>query len=359
MKKRFTKILFAIILIVGVVLSGCKKEKSDNPVSSVDYTNGVFIVNEGPFTNGSGTITFLNRDGSGIRQAIYQQANQFQQLGNVVQSMNIVGDKAYVVINNSNKIEVVSKKSFQWLETIDNINQPRYLLSADSVKAFVSCFDDVVRVVNLVNYHIETEIPVGTGPEEMIIAGNHIWVLNRGGISIDSTISVIDIDTKQVVETLNVYPQPSGIQKDKNGNIWVMCTGRNSWHPGGESSAHLVCFDPGDYSVIKDLDFGFPVDQNHPLKLKIDSAKTTLFYIYTGGIYSQNINSDTLTSNPFISYSSAIYSLGLDPVDDVIYFSDALDYNQNGWIYRFDATTGTAIDSFQAGISPGEFYFSK
>ncbi len=52
------------------------------------------------------------------------------------------------------------------------------------------------------------------------------------------------------------------------------------------------------------------------------------------------------------------YSLAIDPANSVIYAGDALDYQQNGLVYRF-YPYGELIDSFQVGINPGAFCFKR
>jgi hypothetical protein len=52
-------------------------------------------------------------------------------------------------------------------------------------------------------------------------------------------------------------------------------------------------------------------------------------------------------------YSLEVYAPGSE-----LYISDAIDYNQNGYVYRF-TPQGTVIDSLRAGIIPGYFCFTK
>lgn len=349
------KIILAFMTIL--VFVSCTKETDDPPSSTTNYSNGVFIINEGAFMTGTGTITYMERNGSGVQQELYQNTNQLVPLGNIAQSMNVINGKGFIAVNNANKVEVVNLNSFQSTGTIEGLNQPRYIIQAKNVKAYISCWDNTISIIDVESYVHLGQIAVGTGPEKMIKTGEQVWVLNQGGLSVDSTISVIDVNTDQIIQTIPIAPQPTGIQKDKNGNIWVLCTGRNSWHTGAESTGHLICIDPNDYSTIKDLEFA-GADQ-HPQKLAINASQDVLFYNHSGGIYKFEILSDSLETVPFVEYSAPLYGLGLDPSDDVIYSSDALDYTQSGWVYRYNASTGAMIDSLQAGIVPGEFYFSN
>ena len=346
-----------LLLIIPFLFLSCEKEeekKDDSP--SNNFSNGVFIVNEGLFNTGTGTISFLEREGSAVQDKIYQQANNSIPIGNIVQSMNIINEQAFILVNNSDKVEIVNSTDFKRLKTIENIPYPAYIIQVDSNKAYISSWDSKLVVISLDDFEIVDEISTGTGPTKMLKVENNVWVLNQGGFGIDSTISVIDASNDQLIQTLQVYPRPTGIQRDKNGNIWIMCSGRGFWQ-GGDSEGHLVCVDPDNFSIIKNLEF--PVKTQHPEKLVINTTSDILYYIYPNGIYKFEISSTELETEAFIPFAGTFYGLAYDMIDDVIYSSDPLDYVQNGLVYRFNANSGEMINSFNAGVIPGEFYVTE
>ncbi len=251
---------------------------------------------------------------------------------------------------------IVDTKTFKKFGTIENLPSPRYIIKADDENAFVSCIDDnSVKIINLNGFEILGSIPVN-GPEKMMkVNNNQIWVLSQGGFSVDSSLTVIDIASKSIVQTIQVYPQPSGIQQDKNGNIWVMCSGRNAWHPGGNSEGHLLCIHPNDYTILKDITF--PSAENHPEELAINMTKEILYYRYPGGICKIGIDATEPETDPFIARANGFYTLAYDEMDNTLYGTDPLDYVQNGWVFRYNAEIGAVIDSIETGIIPGEIYF--
>jgi hypothetical protein len=348
---------FVLALILAFTIMSCNKDDQEpNPTPAPDsgYINGYYIVNEGPFMTGTGTIDFVTRTGKKY-QNIYLTSNDGQVLGNLVQSVAIIGNQTYIVVNYANKIEVVDTKTFKKTGTIENLPSPRYIIDADGNNAFISCIDDnSVKIVSLAGFEIIGSIPV-TGPEKMMkVNNNQIWVLSQGGFSVDSSLTVIDIASKSIVQTIQVYPQPSGIQQDINGNIWVMCTGRNAYHPGGNSEGHLVCINPTDYSILKDI--AFPTIENHPEELAINGTKEILYYRYPGGIYKIGIDATEPETTPLIPRTNGFYTLAYDETDNIVYGTDPLDYVQNGWVYRYNTNNGAVIDSIEAGIIPGEIY---
>ena len=69
---------------------------------------GVFILNEGNFKSGNGSLSFFSYDSSKLYNNTFLSINQ-RPLGDVPYSMNIGGSRAYIVVNNSGKIEVVDR----------------------------------------------------------------------------------------------------------------------------------------------------------------------------------------------------------------------------------------------------------
>jgi hypothetical protein len=72
-----------------------------------------------------------------------------------------------------------------------------------------------------------------------------------------------------------------------------------------------------------------------------------------------SINDHLLPATPLIFKKNRLfYSMDINAPKSELYISDAIDYNQNGYIYRF-TSNGSVIDSLRAGIIPGYFCFTK
>ncbi len=336
-------------------LNACQKDDTDK--TSDKYSDGIFIVNEGVFTTGTGTISFINRTADSVSHDIFNSVNG-RPLGNVVQSMTIYNGKAYIVVNNASKVEVVDAATFKLEATISGLVSPRYFLAINSSKAYVTDWAGNVAVVDLDANVISKTITVNSGPEQMLMSGSQVYVLNSGGWNTDSTISVINSSTDQVAETIRIRHRPTGIVADKYGKIWVMCSGRgfNGWPQNNDSEGHLLRIDPLTNQV--EYDYSFVSTSMHPDKLVINKTGDRLYFLFDGGIYSFSINDSNAVPVRFLSRTN-LYSLGYDKADDYLYVSDPLDYQQDGWIYRYNASGGNMVDSIQAGIIPGNFCFGE
>ncbi len=89
--------------------------------------------------------------------------------------------------------------------------------------------------------------------------------------------------------------------------------------------------------------------------MSINNSGNTLFYLLGGSVFSQSVNSMTPSTTPIIS--GFFYGLGIDPVENLIYASDAGDFASDGQVMRFNSD-GTLIDTFQVGVIPGDFFFN-
>jgi len=68
-------------------------------------------------------------------------------------------------------------------------------------------------------------------------------------------------------------------------------------------------------------------------------------------------NQATTDNTPFIVLDDRpYYGLAVDPVTSHIYIADAMDYVQQGKVFRF-TPRGDPVDTLTTGINPGFFCF--
>ena len=100
---------------------------SDPIVENSPSIEKVYIVNEGGFGIGNGSVSYYDVMADTVYNNIYQTANGVP-LGDVVQSVFVHGDTTYICVNNSNKVEVVKTSTFESIAQIEVAN-PRYAVA--------------------------------------------------------------------------------------------------------------------------------------------------------------------------------------------------------------------------------------
>ena len=334
-----------------LIIIGCGDDEPVTPTSS--YESGVFIVNEGPFQSGTGTISFFNKNTDSVTHHIFETANS-RPLGNIVQSMSIHNDKGYIVVNNANKIEVVDLFDFQSTATINGLELPRYFLGITENKAYVSQWGlgsmGSVKVLDLTTNTITKTIAAGTGAEKMLLVGNEVYVLNKGGFGADSTITVINTTTDEVSQTITVGHKPNSIQQF-GAELLVLCEGILNWMEPTNSTAGTVW---KINNGTPTLAYTFDSTASHPMHLF--KANNMYHCVYNSQVRTLDTSNlpYTLTATPFINIG--FYSITTDPVSGVIYGADAGDFQSDGTVFRYQSD-GTLMDSFQGGVIPNGFEF--
>ena len=351
MKKILRKI--GIFFLAITVLSSCKKDNIDDIYVAGNYEDGYFVTNEGNFGTGNGSISFVDANGA-VENDVFASINSFA-LGDVVQSMNIIGSRAYILVNGSSKIEVASVDSMYSVASIDAVS-PRYMAKVSGNKAYVTDWGiNGVQVIDLVTNTISSTIACGKGPEGITIANGFAYVCNIGGWGLDNTVSVINTNTDAVETTLTVGDKPNSVVVDANGAVWVLTGGFTEydadWNVVSETAGNLVKIVGNTIEATYAFALG-----NHPQNLVIDDAGTTLYYSdgsWSKAVYAFDVNDTVLPTTALINRS--FYALGFN--DGCIYGTDAVDFTQSGWSYKY-TTEGAIIDSVQVGIIPGGYCFN-
>ena len=343
------KSTFGLMTLALTLLLGGSCDDKDDPVVCTTLPDPservVFITNEGNFQFGNSSLSRYDIAEGTVFNRIFESVNG-QPLGDVLQSMKIFEDRMYLVVNNSSKIEVVDLQSTASLGTITGFNSPRYILPLSSEKAYVSeLFSGQMSIVNLNQMQITGTISIPGWTEEMLLVENEVWVTNVNR----DYIYIIDPTSDQVTDSILVGRGSESLVRDQNGKVWVLCQGSAT----DVISGKLNRINPTNHQVELALDFA---SGENPLNLRINGNGDRLYYI-NSGIHTLGISENALPASPFIAANNSIfYGLGIDPEDETIYVADAIDYVQEGVVFRYNAS-GSLIDQFDVEVIPSEFYF--
>jgi len=337
---------FLILILFPTLIISCKKSE-ETPNGSFLTGDGVFIINEGNFMGGNGSLSFYSYDSSKIYNDLFSDING-RPLGDVPNSMEIYGERAYVVVNNSGKIEVINKFTLESVATIAGLISPRNIGFVSSSKAYVtSIYSDSMIILDLNDNSVSGYINLRRSSESLIIEGDKAFAANWVG---GNEVMVINTSIDEVIDSIEVGIEPESMAIDHNNMLWVLCNG--GW--ARENFAELDGINTTTFEIERHI--LFPDKQASPGCLRIDGSGETLYYL-ENGVRKMSITATELPSEPYISASGHyFYKLAINPANGDIFVTDAVDFQQDGYLLSFN-TDGTLVSSQSADIIPGSMCF--
>lgn len=315
---------------------------------------GLFITNEGMFQYGNATLSYYDPETKSVENEVFYRANAMK-LGDVAQSMTIRDGVGWIVVNNSHVIFAIDINTFKEVGRITNLASPRYIHFVSDEKAYVTqIWDNRIFIVNPKRYEITGYIECPNmamesgSTEQMVQYGKYVFV---NCWSYQNRILKIDTETDRVVDELVVGIQPTSLVMDKNYKLWTITDGGYEGSPYGYEAPSLYRIDAAKFEIEKQFRFK-PGDS--PSEVQINGEGDKLFWI-NNDIWSMDVEADRVPVRPFLKYrDTKYYGLTVNPRNGDVYVADAIDYQQQGVIYRYTAD-GEPVDEFYVGVTPGAF----
>ncbi len=336
-----------------------------NPSSVV---KGVYLLNEGNFNANKATLDYVDYTTGLYRKNIYNQVNPevTKGLGDVGNDMAVYGSKLYVVVNNSNKVEILNAKTGKRITQIDLLNC-RYITFQQN-KAYVSAYlsaignanapNGIIAEIDTASLQIERRVTVGRQPEEMAIINNNLYVANSGGYSppnYERTVSVVDLASFTETRRIDVAINLNQIKADRYGDLYITSRGDYLSIP---PKLYVVNAQSGQIKKVIDIPARtIALDDDQLYIISTNNGNTQQKYTYQ----ILNVNTETLLGQPFITDGTdqtitQPYGLAINPVTKEVLLTDARDYVTPGTLYCFD-TNGKKKWQVTTGDVPAHFAF--
>ena len=344
---------------------------------------GMYLLNEGNMGSNKATLDYLELSGNDetvhYYRNIYSERNPstVMMLGDVGNDIQIYGERLWMVINCSNKVEVAHASDAVRIGKV-NIPNCRYVTFKDGF-AYVSSYvgtqyggsdsplGSVFKVDTLTLEKVDS-CAVGYQPEEMAVIGNKLYVANSGGYQgmtgqgYESTVSVIDLATMRETDKIEVAPNLHHVKADHYGQLWVTARGNYNdetstiWWLQPNADGKMVV---GGYldQPVSDLcivgdSLYFYGSQWSEIML---TNKVTYGII---NVRTHQMVSNSLSDAPEISKIRMPYGIIVNPLHRDFYLMDAKNYVSSGELLHF-LPDGTFDWKVSTGDIPAHATFLK
>ena len=377
----------AYYILTLLLLSACRQDVMIVPMEKSDPGGktqkgdivGMYLLNEGNMGSNKSTLDYLDLSDTVVHyyRNIYSERNPstVMSLGDVGNDCQIYGQRLWLVINCSNKVEVARADDAVRIGKVD-IPNCRYVTFKDQY-AYVSSYVGTVYAssdsplgsvykVDTLSLQKVDSCSVGYQPEEMAIIGNSLYVANSGGYQgmtgqgYESTVSVIDLASMQEVDKIEVAPNLHHLKADRYNQLWVTARGNYM-----DETSSIWWLEPDTNGNMK---VGGHIDQPvSDLCIVGDSlyfygsqwSEVTMTNTVTYGIINvktHQVVSTSLSAAPEISNIRMPYGIIVNPVHRDFYLMDAKNYVSSGELLHF-LSDGTFDWKVKTGDIPAHAAF--
>ncbi len=333
-----------IAILSVIYFISCKPTKEK--LSALPILNGTgnhaIVSCEGIFPRGNAGISVIDQGTAQVWEDVFFQANN-RRIGDVLQSITLRNGKAYCVVNNSSKIEVIDLNTWNTVQSVQKLGTPRYLHFTGNGQAWLT--DIFSRQILILDEHtlaIIKRIPFPHWSEQMVQFGDSLY-FNSPDVPYLFRASV----SRQQIEDSMLLPGPSGALLKTGSTFWAAFENAANGNPGllhfsGNRLLHTVTT---NYSAGLSTRMASNVDED------------TLYFL-SQHLYRISATNPPLQAEPVkLGTEKNYYALGLDQKTKRIWLGDAIDFQQRGQIEVYENASLLPKNTFKVGLIPGHIYF--
>lgn len=379
MRAKLHILTIIIAAVVAMALTSCREDDvifipEEVQVSNPEFSEvgGFYLLNEGNMGSNKCTLDYYDFSTGVYTRNIYGNANPNvpKELGDVGNDLKVYGNRLYAVINCSNKVEVMDKSTAKRIGQVD-IPNCRYIAFHKGY-AYVTSYAGPVVIdpdyeqlgyvakVDTASLQVVAQCLVGYQPDDIEIVEDKIYVANSGGYRVpnyERTVSVIDIETFKVEETIDVDINLSRLVADKHGGLWIATRGD---YYQVESS--LYCYDVRKRRIVKHLDVpvsNMCIEGDSIYVVSSAWSNVTMSNRVTFAVIDvvkQEAVSDNFITDGTEAEIKAPYGVSVNPINRDIYLTDARNMVNPGYLHCYDRT-GVRKWSVRTGDVPAHIAF--
>ncbi len=312
-----------------------------NTDSISDFTNGVFIINEGNFTWGNGSLSFYEPESSKAYNHLFDAKNDYP-LGDVPQSIRKGKYDYCLTVNNSNSV-VFCDFQMNVIHEFNSIDSPRYTTEDEDGNVYISSlYGKQILKINKERSQIDTFAYFKEWTEDILWHEEHLYIAQKRFGETDSIAKNILFKLNNLgekVDSLSIGQDIDGIKLVANEKLALLSN--------SELQSKIWIIELADFeSTVKEI-------TGKASFLSFSGSKNQVYY-FKEGIYSFDIASQTETLIKAVSNKNS-YGFNMDALRSEFYLVDAKDFISKGDLLRYNFE-GNLLDSVQLSIIPGEIY---
>jgi len=316
-------------------------ETIETPQTEKPYANGFLILNEGAMGSSNADVSFIKNDLSISYNNIFKINNSNTDLGDVAQFMGFDGDLAYIVMNNSNSIQIVDRYTFKKVNQItQELNQPRAIAFSNGKIYVTNANSKTVTVYNKSNYSFVKTIILDQQPEGIVAATNYVYVQSSPFAS-ENIVEIIESTSDVNTKDLSFSNALNGITTDGT-SVYVLNSGINST----------------EISKINNQEITKTIENNTLVSSRYLTLDNDNLYFTNGtGIHTLSKNLTTINTTPLFNVNDNSWSTlyGFNVIDGKVFSSDANGFVDESIVTIYDLT-GNVLKTFSTQIGTNGFY---
>lgn len=338
----------------------------------IDYTKGMFWLNEEWFGHCSGSINFVGDDYT-FTGKVYERENPFQAFGATSQFATVYADRLVVMSKQprdggdlrgteagGGRVVIADAKTLKKIAAFDEIGGDGRAACGVAPDKFYLTHASGVRVCRAQGdtYVLDAADIAGIGGGsayanqmgDIVAAGNYAFAVQQG-----TGLHVIDTATDTYIKTFE-NAKAQGVVLAADGNVWMMATKK------------LYCINPKTAEITKEVDINQSVacqwgSWRHTNFLAA-KKKNVLYWMDgaawsgSGNIYAWDMTGDVPTEPLFTlgkregmngNTQSQYGTIGYDDANDRLMLATTHGASSNyryNWYYFVDGSTGEELKSF-------------
>jgi DNA-binding beta-propeller fold protein YncE len=336
-----------ILPLIALFFTGCVQQygTTPDPVKAWWGTHAIFVVDEGNFGKSNAAVDCYDLAARALSTDVFAMTNG-SSIGDNANGAILAGDSLFVVVNNSDKIVLLSRSTATLLRTYPfapGTSPYAMIMASDSQIAVTSLYGNEVLLLNVHTGMIDLRFPVGNNPQSVAKIGNALWVASPG-FSGEARIDIIDLSThavRQVVAARN----PVYILRSPQGTGLVLCSGMYNTDSTADIPGAVQCFDASTQRLLWSANVA-----GHPFKMAVGGINGLV--VVPAGMGLTTFDAQTGTMLSTVANAESFYGVAVDSVTGHLWATDAKDFQQRADLVEFSGA-GVELTRVSVGVNPG------